>query len=381
VQPNGRAPAVSPVASYLVTCLGDRVMAFLQLVDRSPQLGPVLRRRRSRQHHLPLVLSFCKPPAVFGESSMFVLTEASCASIGGRMPDFWLTLALVGIPGIFGGLTNSISAIVKPADSGSLKSDSATVSPAHGLGFYAAHAVTGLGGALAALLVILWAGKFPADLSDLQALLTLTCTGFIAGYIAIRLLPAIADRFYKQFADLKEQQEQLKEQQTQLARKTDEGLKNAVSLTTELTKAIDYLSAGNFDAPGQTQKLIASLSSLAQAYPTNRTLNILLARLWNEALKDRQKAINVLENYAKAKLQAGEKDYDLATAYWNIANYDEDDFKKAADPNLRAQAVAALRNALDASRAYLTEFQNDPDFEDLRKSDAGKKLLADFAGQ
>lgn len=60
--------------------------------------------------------------------------------------EFWLVLALVGIPGILGGLTNSITFIIKPVGGEMGKHSSRNGLQEHGLAFYLAHGVTGLGG-------------------------------------------------------------------------------------------------------------------------------------------------------------------------------------------------------------------------------------------
>jgi hypothetical protein len=287
------------------------------------------------------------------------------------LDQFWLTLALVGIPGVLGGLTNAVSIFLPSAGGEGGKLPSSGDSPKRS--YYLAYGITGFGGSLAALLVILWAGKFPGDIANLQALLTLACMGFVAGYMANRLLPAIANSLYKKLTDLSERQDDL-------AKRSEVGIGNAVSLSTELTAAREYLSGESFVA-GQTEKLIASLSSLVKAYPTNRPLNILLSRLWEEARYDRKKALDVLGAFIQAKLDAKQRDEDLATAYWNAANYHEDDFREMNRPELRTQTVEALRKALEIAPSYLEELLRDKDFAGLRESDEGKALLKDFGAK
>lgn len=115
-------------------------------------------------------------------------------------------------------------------------------------------------------------------------------------------------------------------------------------------------------------------------YPTNRPLNILLSHIWYEALHNRKKALDVLGSFIQAKLHAGDKDDDLATAYWNSANYYEFDYRETKQPDSRVQAIHALRETLKASPAYRLELLKDEDFAELLKSDEGKKLIADFPG-
>jgi hypothetical protein len=296
------------------------------------------------------------------------VTVIADASFGDVLCQFWLVLALVGVPGALGGLTYAISIFLTPAAGESGRSPaSLDISK---LWFCVANAVIGIGGSLAALLVILGAKRFPDPLVKLDNLLGLACMGYVSGYIANRLLPAIADRFYKQLM-------QLTEEHAELAKKTEKGIDNAVDLSTTLTGALDYLRERSF-VSGQTEKLIVSLTVLVQQYPTNRTLNVVLSRLWDEADGSRGKALDVLGNFIKAKLAAGERDEDLATAYWNTANYYEFDFKELKTPSLRAHAVEALRKALELSPSYLKELRQDQDFASLLKTEEGMRLLKDF---
>lgn len=289
--------------------------------------------------------------------------------LGPVFHQFWLTLALVGFPGILGGLTNGVSAFLKASQlDGEEWPPSGHLSK---LSFYGAQAITGFGGSLAALLVTLWANRFPKDLMDLQSLLTLTCTGFVSGYVANRLLPAIADGLYQKLT-------QLTEKQSVLERKTEEETRNAVNLSTELTRARDYLSGKTF-VTGQTEKLLSSLSSLAKTYPTNRVLHILLSRTWYEASKNAERALEVLEDFINAKRAAHEIDEDLATAYWNSANYFEYAFKERKSQNARAKALEALRRCLEISPSYLQELIRDSDFQDLRESAEGNRLVTEFS--
>jgi hypothetical protein len=304
------------------------------------------------------------------------MTASTDCSFGTVFFQFWLTLALVGIPGVLGGLTNGISIFLKPED--------ADAEHLPKRSYYLAYGITGFGGSLAALLAILWNGKFPNPLVHVEDLLTLACTGFVSGYIANKLLPAIADKVQKQLTEVQQQQDELKQRQfqlterhTELAKKSEQGIGNAVNLSTELTAAWDYLSSGSFVA-GQTGRLITSLSSLVEAYPTNRPLNILLSRLWEEASKNRKKALEVLAAFIQAKLDLGQSDEDLATAYWNAANYYEDDFEETAIPELRAKAIETFRKALEIAPSYREELVGDDDLAGLRESDEGKVLLKDF---
>ena len=68
------------------------------------------------------------------------------------LDQFWLTLALVGIPGVLGGLTNAVSIFLPAAGGEGGKLPSSGDSPKRS--YYQAYGITGFGGSLAALLVI-----------------------------------------------------------------------------------------------------------------------------------------------------------------------------------------------------------------------------------
>ena len=119
--------------------------------------------------------------------------------------EFWLTMAFTVIPGTLGGIVNGISMFLKE-----IKVKDEDWPPNGHLSmpaFFLAQALLGMGGALAALLVTLWANRFPDSLYTTKAWLSLVCTGFVAGYVANRLLPAIADSLYNRLIKLGEKTE------------------------------------------------------------------------------------------------------------------------------------------------------------------------------
>jgi len=167
---------------------------------------------------------------------------------------------------------------------------------------------------------------------------------------------------------------QLKQDQQELAKQAKTDTQNSTNLTTQLTRAYDYLERGLF-FPDETKSLIHSLADLVDIYPANRLLNILLGRLWDEAAQDRGKALEAMRRYIGVKVELGQKDDDLATAYWNAANYLEGEFKAKQTPELRAQAIDALRNAIACAEHYRDVYLQDSDFEEIRSLPEGKALL------
>jgi hypothetical protein len=121
---------------------------------------------------------------------------------------------------------------------------------------------------------------------------------------------------------------------------------------------------------------IATLSGLAEAFPTNRTLNILLARLYDEAMGDRQSAIAVLTAFLQEKKKIGtDNDTDTADALWNLANYLEVEGRQRKDPALLTNAVETIKQSLQLVPAYYSDLMKDQDFAALRESEEGKAML------
>jgi hypothetical protein len=274
---------------------------------------------------------------------------------------FLTIVAVSGVPGILGGLTKAVSPYL---NSERAAGEKAKPQPWQ---VYFANAVTGFGGAMSAVLVTLWAKRFPKFPLDVEAYLLLFTTGYIAGYIANKLLPAIADQVYDQLTKLKKEQQEIAKQA-----KTD--TQNSTNLSTQLTRAYDYLERKLF-FPDETKSLIQSLTELVAIYPDNRLLNILLGRLWDEAAHNRTMALEAMRRFIGVKLGMGQKDDDLATAYWNAANYLEDEFKVSKAPELRSQAIEAVRNAIACAEHYRDVYLNDGDFEEIRGMPEGMALL------
>jgi hypothetical protein len=310
--------------------------------------------------------------------SLTQMTSLLNLAISSTAKAFWLTIALTAIPGTLGGLTYGVSVYLKAIDvekdkwppCGHLTRNT----------FFFAQGVSGFGGAIAALLVIIWANRFPDSLYEPKSLLSLMATAFVSGYVANRLLPAIADSVYNKLARLAEKTDEtaskVDDAKVAIAR-AEAKPKRAADLATVLVRASDYLRTKTF-VPTQTADLLATLSSLSQDFPTNRTLNILLARTCDEAAGNRDKAIEILQEFIAAKTKAQEgKDTDVAAAYWNIANYYEFDFEASHAAPLRVCALAALKKALEIDgQTYWEKLRTDEDFKNLLTSEEGKQLVA-----
>lgn len=309
-----------------------------------------------------------------------VLTASTPFSV----QEFWLAIALTAVPGVLGGVTYGVSVFLKE-----IKARGTDWPPSGNLSkpaFFIAQALSGMGGSLAALLVTLWANRFPDPFFDIQAWLSLVCTGFVAGYVANRLLPAIADSLYNRLKQLSEKADEagVKAEETRQAvnqanervSAAEQKTKQAVQLATEMVRTRDYLDGKDFAQRSKTMTQIATLTGLAESFPTNRTLNILLARLYDEAIGDHQNAIAVLSAFLEAKKKNGEdSDADTADALWNLANYFEVEGREQQDPALRTKAVETLKQSLHLVPAYYSDLMKDQDFAALRESPEGKEML------
>lgn len=302
--------------------------------------------------------------------------------------EFWLTIALTAVPGMLGGITNGVSMFLKQ-----VKAEPKDWPPNGNLSvpaFFLAQALSGVGGALAALLATLWANRFPeaSQFFEAKALLTLLTTSYVAGYVANRLLPAIAESLYEQVSKLAERARKTSEQAEEAKKAGDEASERAssaeanankaVELATEMVRASGYLAAKDFSQPIATLTLVAKLAELMHSFPTNRTLNILLARLYAEAARDHESAIAVLTAFVEAKKRIGEDgDVHTADACWNLANYYEEKFKTLRDASLRIKAIECLTESMKRMPSYYMDLMNDEDFAELRKSAESATLLAE----
>jgi hypothetical protein len=312
--------------------------------------------------------------------------------------EFWLAIALTAIPGVLGGVTYGVSVFLKE-----LKAPGQDWPPSGNLSkraFFSAQALSGMGGSLAALLVTLWANRFPEPFYEIKAWLSLVCTGYVAGYVANRLLPAIAESLYNRIKQLSEKAEDagvkadaavgkadansVKLEETQKAvtqaservTAAEQRTKQAIRLSTEMVRASDYLAAGDFGQKSKTMAQIDTLSELATVFPTNRTLAFLLVRFYDEAAGDCPKAVSTLEAFIDAKKQHGEDgDADTADALWNLASYYVDGGQEAQDPAMQTKAVEALRRSLQIVPSYYSDLMQDEGFAALKGSSEGQEML------
>jgi len=155
----------------------------------------------------------------------------------------------------------------------------------------------------------------------------------------------------------------------------------AIALTRlngDVNSAIEEL-AKSPSSPARIDQLIALLSGYIEAFPRNRRLNIVLARLCVEGKRDYPSAIRVLTDFIASKLKAGERDSDVADAFFNIACYDSLRMAGVQDKSilqtLETDGIAAIRQSIAVNSDNIKDFRTDPDLQALRDTVSGKQLL------
>lgn len=229
--------------------------------------------------------------------------------------------------------------------------------------FCAAQVFTGMGGAWAVLLATIW-GKRACLAATLEEELELLAMSLVAGYAGNRLLPLVADQLTKQI---------VKDAERRTAKSAMQAQRS--ELTAEV---FAYLDVRGSQSAHQTLAYEKKLRAELKKDGCNRKAGILLARLYAELQKSREKAIKVLDGFIKAKLAGGAKpDSDVADAYWNIGNYYEEGFQEGgkADLALRTKAIEALGRSIAIVPGYLQTLEADEDFKALRESSEAKNAL------
>jgi hypothetical protein len=234
--------------------------------------------------------------------------------------------------------------------------------------FCLAQVFTGMGGAWAVLLATIW-GKRACLAPTLEEELELVAMSLVAGYAGNRLLPLVADQLTKQI---------VKDAERRVAKSAMQAKRS--ELTAEV---FAYLDVRGSQSAHQTLAYEKKLKAELKKDGSNRKAAILLARLYAELQRSRDKAIQVLESFIKTKLaNGGRPDSDVADAYWNICNYYEQEYQVGdkSDPSLRTRAIEAVARSIAIVPGYLKNLWEDDDFKELRESDEAKKKLPPYPG-
>jgi hypothetical protein len=247
--------------------------------------------------------------------------------------------------------------------------------------FCIANAFTGVGGAWAAALAMLWAKRMPVNKAPLEDQLLLLGTSIIAGYAGNRLLPAVAERLTKELLDRKtEEAKKAAAVAVKVGKSTE--LDAASAARSELTSEVyTYLDVKGSQSAHQTLEYRDKLKAELKRNPENRKAAVLLARLYAELQNQEASATEVLEEFIRNKTADGQKpDTDVADTSWNLANYYEELFAKTGDPKLRLASIEAVVRAVAIAPGYLRNVKEDPDFESFRNDPEARKRLPALNG-
>jgi tetratricopeptide (TPR) repeat protein len=229
--------------------------------------------------------------------------------------------------------------------------------------------VLGIGGAFAVMLAIIVAGRYKDEATAVN-LLFLTSVCLVAGFIGERLLTAVAKKVEDQIAAVDKKVDE-KNQETQ----------EYVKVQTTILQALQSLNTGEYDQTIISQ-YIKDLESGRQnsRFRLDRTLNMVLARLYADVKQDYDKAIAVLREFVKEKGKQGQNDVNVSDALYNIASYLARKIKTVpagAKEELRKQALDALTQSVKIAPQNAKAAMHDPnqDFEIFYDDPDFKKIV------
>ncbi|HXE65297.1 MAG TPA: hypothetical protein VN519_17255 [Bryobacteraceae bacterium] len=276
---------------------------------------------------------------------------------------YWNGLEIVIIAGGLGGLVSAIGALV---EGGMEKGYYVAARGVPVWVFIFGRCVVGIGGATAIILAALSVNKFTGS-SDVD-LLALTALCFVAGSIGYRLLPIVAAQLEKRLGEV--------EKKAERADKAAKEGSDQAAVTSNVLIALQLLDRKE-ELSAVVDQTISRLEALAQQFPQERALHIVLARLYAEKKQDYGSAIAVLRRFLKGK--GRQKDKDVSDVEFNIACYlsltlaKETSETKRSD--LERQSIEALAECLRIVPGSLNDARTDPDLAALRNTAGGRKLL------
>jgi len=215
--------------------------------------------------------------------------------------------------------------------------------------------LVGIAGALAVLLVIIEASKFPKTFNTEDELFLLTIS-IVAGFGSRQLLPSITATFQQQLNKLAGQNAEL---QSQAVKST--------ARVTAISRAQTALASPTTPPP---ERVSAAQALAALQLPTDRTVALLQGRLYRANAehgpapdRDAQfgQAIAALTSFLQAK--GATKDTDYADALYNRACYK---CLRNGNQDLQ-QALNELRESVGINPANKALARDDQDFDNLKK--------------
>jgi hypothetical protein len=296
--------------------------------------------------------------------------------------DFWSGISLAAGYGALGGFVYGIAALIDGGKND--KGEYELLKKVPWQLYLFGRALVGLGGGIAALMITLGMGRFdiPKTESELSVVrLSLAAVSFVAGFIAYRLLPAVAARLENELVRTQEKLQHAEKRTDTLQKKVDASsaqIEAYNALNSDLGTAMEFLNLKDQPA-GHREQLIERLEKHRETFPLHRKLNIVLARLYRESKEDFDTAIDVLETFVKRKTTAGEgKDRDTADALFNLACYCSLKMGFTTGEkrkSLEDKGVAAITESVALLPANALDLQTDDDLKNLRATGRIESLL------
>ena len=218
----------------------------------------------------------------------------------------------------------------------------------------------GIGGAMAALFVMLIDSKITFQLDNLKVL-TYVTTGVISGFLGYQLIGTIARRWADTIG-LKEAADKVKQNADQVAEATDQLRKLGSRL--ELAEARSEGLAAQFESSPEdvVEQAITKLDKVLKEFPDDRQANMILSVLYFGRRKDPQRAAEVLTVAINRGKQAPTDEADMR--YNRAAYYAH--LLSAAPENEKAgwrdKAVDDIRRSIDLKRSNAAAIAADKDF-------------------
>lgn len=248
--------------------------------------------------------------------------------------------------------------------------------------FLLSKGLVGVGGGMAALLAALTVGRYlePPKSTDLLSLVGLC---FVAGYIGHRILPAVAARLERDLAETKNEVAETKNEVAETKKEVAETkkevaeaeqatiqLKNQINMGLEVSRAQQILAERQNATTNEVERIRGTLEGYRNDYPLDRSLAIVLGRLYMWILHDRDSAIRVLREFIDHKKRANLLDRDVSDAWFNIGCYTCTEVEGKRDAGWEDDALAALKVSIAINPSNAADAVTDKDFEPLRASKA-----------
>ena len=323
----------------------------------------------------------------------------------------WRLLALITVPGLFGGFVSALFVgLDNAADKekknqpekeagrdGAQKKRRISIKPSNKpkklccfdvltFGFCFARALVGVAGAFGIVLFAIWLGKISFEQSAENQLVIISLS-VLAGVISFRSLPIIGARLEEDFFNRR---------LLQVERDVEDAADMSVA-------AIDYSSVislaetalirqGLIDVP----EAIHQIEEIEDRFPVDRRLHIYLGRLYRKSgdLQKKQteynSAITVLRNYIetlspqmKASRHGSDIDGNIADALYNISCYhvlkaalgQESGAAVADISRWKKEALDALKESVNILPSNKESAKTDPDFDFIRHDEAFKAIV------